>query len=247
MYEFKFGWLAKYWPFYIEGLKNTLALAVITVFLGAVVGTVLAMMKLSKSRIVRFFASLYIEFIRGTPLMVQVLMLHYGVFGMLFKINLPIFTSSIIVLSINSSAYVAEIIRSGIQAVPKGQMEAARSLGMRYSAAMLRIIMPQAIKNILPALGNEFVTVIKESSIMSIIGMGDLMYKANTISGNTYLYFEPLLIVSLIYFVLTFSLSKLLGYIESRMGDSAAGRMEKADRSIMGKRLFGMGVKRENR
>ncbi|NLM04997.1 MAG: amino acid ABC transporter permease, partial [Clostridiales bacterium] len=130
------------------------------------------------------------------------------------------FVAGIIALSINSGAYVAEIIRAGIQAVDKGQMEAARSLGMPYSLSMKHIIIPQAFKNILPALGNEFIVIIKESSIVSVIGIHELMYNANTVRGNTFIPLEPLIVAAAIYFALTFSLSKLLGIVEGRMSVS---------------------------
>ncbi len=131
--------------------------------------------------------------------------------------NFPDFFAGILALSINSGAYVAEIIRAGIQAVDKGQMEAARSLGMSESMAMKNVIIPQAFKNILPALGNEFITIIKESSIVSIIGIHELMYNADTVRGNIFRPFEPLLVAALMYFILTFTLSKLLGVAERRM------------------------------
>ncbi|MDF2524830.1 MAG: amino acid transporter permease, partial [Clostridiales bacterium] len=126
-------------------------------------------------------------------------------------------------ISLNSAAYVAEIIRAGILSIDKGQMEAARSLGMPHNMAMTNIIIPQAFKNILPALGNEFIVLIKESSIVSVVGIHDLMYNADTVRGNTYLPFEPLIIAALIYFVITFILSKLLNLLERRMraGDSS--------------------------
>jgi polar amino acid transport system permease protein len=136
---------------------------------------------------------------------------------MFLGVDLSRFIPGIIALSINSGAYVAEIIRAGILAVDKGQMEAARSLGFNQGLAMRLVVLPQAIKNILPALGNEFVVVIKESSIVSVIGIAELMYNAGIVRGATYRPMEPLLVAAAIYFVLTFSLSKLLGVAEKRM------------------------------
>lgn len=135
----------------------------------------------------------------------------------ILDINFSDFMSGVITMGLNSAAYVCEIFRSGIQSVDKGQMEAGRSLGLSYGQTLQKIIVPQAIRNVLPALGNEFVVVIKESSIVSIIGIADLMYKANTVRGNTFQPFEPLLVAALVYFLLTFTLSKLLAYIEKRM------------------------------
>jgi len=214
--------------FFISGAKNTILLAAFTVILGVVFGVFLALAKLSKNSLLRVLASSYIEFIRGTPLLVQLYIIYYGLPSIginfpevpLFGDNFPDFMAGIITLSINSSAYVAEIIRGGIQAVDKGQMEAARSLGMTHSLAMKDIIIPQAFKNILPALGNEFIVIIKESSIVSIIGIHELMYNADTVRGNTFQPLEPLYIAALVYFVMTFTLSKLLGVAERRMRTS---------------------------
>ncbi|WP_427339803.1 amino acid ABC transporter permease [Caloranaerobacter sp. DY30410] len=210
-----FSFLAKYYMFFIDGVKNTVLLAIFSVCLGVVFGVFLALMKISKNRIFNIISTSYIEFIRGTPLLVQLYIIYYGLPNI--GINLPDFLAGIIALSINSAAYVAEIIRAGIQAVDKGQMEAARSLGMTHNMAMKYIIIPQAFKNILPALGNEFIVVIKESSIVSIIGIHELMYNADTVRGNTFQPFEPLIVVALIYFIITFTLSKLLGLAERRM------------------------------
>ena len=148
-------------------------------------------------------------------MLVQIFIIYYSLPSI--GIELPDMTAGILALSINSSAYVAEIIRAGIQAVDKGQMEASRSLGMSYGQTMLHIIIPQAFKNILPALGNEFIVVIKESSIVSMIGLHDLMYNANIVRGNIFRPFEPLLVAALIYFIMTFTLSKLLGLLERRL------------------------------
>lgn len=220
-----FSFLGKYSSFFINGAKYTLLLAVFTVLSGTILGLLLSLMKLSKNKILKYIAVSYIEFIRGTPVLVQLYIIYYGLpaIGVNFPSvpalgsDFPDFVAGILALSINSSAYVAEIIRAGIQAVDKGQMEAARSLGMTEGLAMKKIIIPQAFKNILPALGNEFITVIKESSIVSIIGIHELMYNADTVRGNIFKPFEPLLVAAFVYFIMTFSLSKLLGVVEGRM------------------------------
>jgi len=201
---------------YITGTLNTLALAFFTLLLGVLFGVLLALMRLSKNPFLKGIASSYIEFIRGTPLLVQLYIVYYGlpsITGMRF----PSFFAGIIALTINSSAYIAEIIRAGILSVDAGQMEAVRSLGMNHNQSMRYIIIPQAFKNILPALGNEFIVVIKESAIVSIIGIYDIMYSGNIIRGNTYRPFEPLIIVAIIYFIITFTLSNLMGIAERRM------------------------------
>lgn len=213
-----FSFLSKYYLFFIDGAKYTIFLAFFTVFIGFMLGLLLALMRLSNKKILNITAAAYIEFIRGTPLLVQLYIVFYGLPHI--GISLPDFVAGIIALSINSAAYIAEIIRAGIQAVDKGQMEAARSIGMKSAMAMRYIIIPQAVKNILPALGNEFIVVIKESSIASIIGIHELMYNSDTVRGNTFQPFEPLIVAAIIYFVLTFSLSKVVGGFERRMKTS---------------------------
>ncbi len=208
--------ITKYYNFYINGTLTTLVLSFFGVILGVVLGTFLALMRLSKNQIISKVAGAYIAFVRGTPLLVQVYMVVYGLPGII-NIEMSDLTLVIIAISLNSAAYVAEIIRAGIQSIDKGQMEAARSLGMNHRMSMRFIIIPQAFKNILPALGNEFIILIKESAITSIVGVHDLMYNTDTIRGITYRPFEPLIYAALIYFTITFSLSKLLDVVERRL------------------------------
>ncbi len=221
-----FSFLFEYYPYFISGTINTIIIAVLTVLFGVILGTVLALLKISNSKILRGIASAYIEFIRGTPLLVQIYIIFYMVSFpdfTLFGMDMARFIPGVIALSINSAAYVAEIIRAGIQAVDKGQMEASRSLGFTKGQAMKYVVLPQAVKNILPALGNEFVVVIKESSIVSIIGIAELMMSANIIRGAIYRPFEPLLVVAVIYFALTFTLTRVLGVAERRMNKDDRG------------------------
>ena len=222
-----FSFLGRYWSFYLVGAKNTILLALIAVVLGTCLGLLIALCRISKNKFLRFFGTAYVEFIRGTPLLVQLFIIYYGLqaigirfpdipfMSKLLGINFSDFMSGVITMGINSAAYVCEIFRGGIQSIDKGQTEAGRSLGLSYQKTLFHIVIPQAIRNVLPALGNEFVVVIKESSIVSIIGIADLMYKANT--GNTFQPFEPLLVAAVVYFLMTFPLSKLLAYIEKRM------------------------------
>ena len=207
----------KYWQlFLLKGLTTTLKLTALAVALGVVLGALIAMMKMSKVGIVRFFASVYIEVIRGTPILLQLFIFVFAL-PTLIPVKLSYFTWTAIALSINSAAYVSEVIRSGIQAVDKGQTEAARSLGLSERQTMLRIIMPQAIRNILPALGNEFIMILKETSLASTFYVGDLMTQYQTISGKTYLVIEPLIIIGIIYFVITFTMSKLIAVLERKL------------------------------
>jgi len=224
-----FSFLTKYWSYYLIGAKNTVILALFAVVIGVLIGMVLAIGRVGKNRPLRFLATAYVEFIRGTPLLVQLFIIYYGLqaigirfpnspfMNRLLGINFADFMAGVITMGINSGAYVCEIFRSGIQSIDKGQTEASRSLGLSQAKTLRYIVIPQAVRNILPTLGNEFVVVIKESSIVSIIGIADLMYKANTVRGNTFQPFEPLLVAALVYFVLTFPLSKLLAHIERRM------------------------------
>ncbi len=220
-----FAFLSKYSQFFIDGTKVTITISLCTLIFGFLLGMIIALGKISRNKIVSFIASSYIEFLRGTPLLVQLYIIYFGLptLGIKFPYlgSIPSeYVASVVALSINSSAYIAEILRSGIQSIDKGQMEASRSLGLDYSTSMRLVIIPQALKNVLPALANEFIVLIKESSIVSIIGIQDLMYSADTVKGNTFLAFEPLLVAAMIYFVLTFTLSRIVSAIESNMQNS---------------------------
>lgn len=211
-----FEFILKYYKYFLKGTGVTLYISFFGVIFGAVLGILLSLMKLSKNPVAKGFASSYIEVVRGTPLLVQLWMVYLGL-PKIIPLPFGRMSLGIIAICINSAAYVAEIIRAGIQSIDKGQMEAARSLGMKHSMAMRYIIIPQAFKNILPALGNEFIVLIKESAIISVIGIHDLMYNADTLRGITYRPFLPLVYVAIIYFIITFSLSKLLGILERRL------------------------------
>lgn len=220
----KFSFFERYYPMYISGTLATIIISLFTVFLGTLIGVLFAFMKLSKIKIFKYISSIYIEITRGTPILVQVL-IWYTLLSPLFK-NIELYIGELeikrllpgtIAISLNSAAYVAEIIRAGILAVDKGQTEAAESLGMKNPMLMKYIIMPQAIKNILPALGNEFVVLIKESSILFVIGIQELMAKTQAIQSSTLLGLHPLLITAFIYFIITFSLSRLLNKYERRL------------------------------
>lgn len=208
---------SRYGSLFLQGTGYTLALAAITVFFGALIGTLIAMLHRSRFRIPRVIAGAYTEILRGTPLLLQLYFFYFLMPELLPGLNLSKFVCCSVALVINSSAYVSEIVRGGIEAVDKGQTEAARSLGMSSRQTMMRIILPQAIKNILPALCNEFVTVIKETSLASTFFVGDLMTTYKTISGAMYMVIEPLIVVGIIYFLLTFSLSKLIKVFERRL------------------------------
>lgn len=210
--------LKEYWQvFLFEGLRITLVLSAIAVFFGVIFGTFIAFGRMSKFKPLSFIATAYIEVVRGTPLLLQFYFFVFLLPKLITFMELSTFTSICIALICNSAAYVAELVRSGIQAVDKGQMEAARSLGMSHSQAMVKVIIPQAIKNILPAVANEFVAIIKETSMASTFFIGDLMTSYLKVKGATYLALEGLIIVGVIYFVVTFSLTKLINYYERKL------------------------------
>ncbi|HDA3683869.1 TPA: ABC transporter permease subunit [Staphylococcus aureus] len=213
------GFISKYGSFFLKGIKITILISLIGVALGSILGAFVALMKLSKIKIISWIASIYIEILRGTPMLVQVFIVFFGITAAL-GLDISALVCGTIALVINSSAYIAEIIRAGINAVDKGQMEAARSLGLNYRQTMKSVIMPQAIKNILPALGNEFITLIKESSIVSTIGVGEIMFNAQVVQGISFDPFTPLLVAAALYFVLTFVLTRIMNMIEGRLNAS---------------------------
>lgn len=210
-----FSFFEKYIMFFVQGAGLTILVSLMAVFFGAIIGFFLTLMKTSKFKLLRFLSVAYTEFIRGTPVLVQLYMGYYGPGLLGFHFNL--IAISVTILSLNSAAYVSEIIRAGIESIDKGQREAAMSLGMNKLLTLKEIIVPQALRNIFPALGNEFIVVIKESAVVSIIGMHDLMFNANTVKGISYKPFLPYVIASIFYFVMTFTLSKLLGRVERGM------------------------------
>lgn len=210
---------AKYDYVFINGLFGTLWLAVVTVFLGTILGTIIAMIRMSRFKPLYVLTSAYIEVLRGTPSLLQ---LYF--FWLLLPKALP-FTMSdtaciVVALVVNSSAYVAEVIRAGIQAVDKGQTEAAKSLGLSNANMMRYIILPQAVKNILPALCNEFIVMVKETSLASVFFVGELMTAYKTVQSTTFLAIPTLTIVGIIYFIVNFVLSKLLKALERRLQES---------------------------
>lgn len=222
-----FSFLSKYMMYFVDGTMVTIMISLITIVFGTIIGVVMALMKLSKNSILRAIANIYISILRGTPMLIQILIgfgllqgvfptfyLHFGVLDIDFGRLIP----GMIVLSMNSGAYVAEIVRGGIIAVNFGQREAAYSLGLRPGQAMRYVILPQAARNILPALGNEFVTLIKDSSLLSTIGIYELLSSAQNVVNSSFIPLEPLYVAAGIYFVLTFLTSRLLNVLEKKLG-----------------------------
>ncbi len=209
--------LERYWQvFLLQGVGYTLLLSAITVLCGAVLGLLLYLGRVARFKPLNWIVVAIVEVIRGTPMLLQ-LYVFYFLVPKVLPFQVSEFASVAVGLVINSACYVSEIFRSGIQAVDRGQTEAARSLGLNGRQTMMRIILPQAIKNILPALGTEFIMVVKDTSLASTFFVGELMTSYLKVKGNTYLTMECLTIVGVIYFVLTFLLSKLLGAFERRL------------------------------
>ena len=217
-----FSFVDQYSGYFLRGTGITIILAFFAVLFGTILGLGLTLLRRSNFKPISFIATAYVEFVRGTPLLVQIYIIYIGfpkIDGLPKILDVPMedILVGVIALALNSAAYVSEIIRAGIDAVDKGQMEAARSLGMNQGLAMFYIVIPQAFKNILPALGNEFVSVIKESSQVSVIGVAELMFRAGVVRSNTALGLEPIIVAAVIYFIITFAMTRVLGYVERRM------------------------------
>jgi len=200
----------------MNGLLGTLILAAITVLVATIIGTVVAIMKLSKIKILDWITSLYIGILRGTPILLQ-LYFFWLLLPKIVPFELSDTACIIIALIVNASSYVAEVIRAGIQAVDKGQTEAAKSLGLSNYNTMRKIILPQAIKNILPALGNEYITMVKQTSLASVFFVQELMTAYKTVQSATFLAIPSLIIVGAIYLVVTTVLTKALTMFERRL------------------------------
>ncbi|HJC06070.1 MAG TPA: amino acid ABC transporter permease [Candidatus Enterocloster excrementipullorum] len=212
IFGLNFTFLKEYWFLYADGLKVTLELAFWTLILATVVGVAMGMLRVQNYPVISSIIDGWINFIRGVPVMVQIFIVYYGI-----ATSLPQFWAAVVSLTVNSSVYIAEHTRAGMQAVNKGQMEAARCIGMSKLQANWYIIIPQAIKNVLPSLCNEFILLIKETSIVSVIALHELTYTSNSVRANTFLAFEPLIVTAVIYFLITYLLKRLVGILERRL------------------------------
>ena len=224
--------IAETWYYYMWlSLPNLLLGALMTLFLttiavcnGIIIGTLTGVARVIHNKVINMIAGIYVDFIRGTPLLVQIFMIHFGsppILGAMFNNGQPIpinpFVSALVALSINSGAYVAEIVRAGIQSIDRGQMEAARSLGMSYRQAMRHIILPQALKRVIPPLGNEFIAMLKDSSLVSVIGMEELVRKAQVIVTRSYRPTETWIEVGLIFLAMTIPFTRIVANLERRL------------------------------
>ncbi|WP_203332356.1 amino acid ABC transporter permease [Planococcus beigongshangi] len=211
-----FAQIVPYIPFMLKGIWTTLQFVFVAIILGSILGTVLALFKIGSIKSLRWFAEGYTSVFRGTPLILQLMIIYYSV-PQLTGYDINPFMSAVLAFGLNSSAYISEIIRAGIQAVDKGQLEAAQALGISYGDMMKDIILPQALKNILPALMNEFITLTKESAIVSTIGYLDLMRRAQVVGSDLFRNFEPLLFVGFLYWCMVMVLTVIGRMLERRL------------------------------
>ncbi len=218
--------ITDYWPMFLRGAGVTLYISIIGTIIGAIIGLIIGtirtipqsdnVVKRVLMKIVNAILTIYIEVFRGTPMIVQSMVIFYGSL-MLFNINMDKMFAGIFIVSINTGAYTAEIVRGGIISVDRGQFEAAHALGMNHIKTMLYVVLPQVIRNILPAMGNEFVINIKDSSVLNVISVTELFFQTSSITGNVFRFFEPFLIASIIYLVMTVTVTRILRFIEKRM------------------------------
>ncbi|MFT8323662.1 MAG: amino acid ABC transporter permease [Bacillus sp. (in: firmicutes)] len=214
--DFQISIIVEYAQFFLKGAMLTIGLSLAGILIGTCLGLLMGIGKIMRNKILAFPFICYITFFRGTPLLVQILIVHFGL--------VPLFTgetngiaAGIIALSLNSAAYIAEIFRAGIQSIDRGQMEAARSLGMNHIQAMRYVILPQAFKRMIPPLGNEFIVLLKDSSLISIVAAPELMYWARAMGAQYFRVWEPYLTAAFIYLILTLVISFLLNRLERRL------------------------------
>ncbi|CAI9394164.1 amino acid ABC transporter permease [Niallia sp. Sow4_A1] len=228
-----FEWIIKIisenWPMFLRGAGVTLLIALIGTIIGAAIGLVAGVIRTIPTpervvkkvilKVINIILSIYIEFFRGTPMIVQAMVIFYGS-ALAFGLNMDVLTAAIIVVSINTGAYMAEIVRGGIVSVDKGQFEAAHAIGMNHLQTMWNVVLPQVIRNILPATGNQFVINIKDTSVLNVISVTELYFVTKSISGNNFRYFESFFVACMIYFVMTFIVTRILLYMEKKLDGS---------------------------
>ncbi|NYE06164.1 putative lysine transport system permease protein [Bacillus niacini] len=221
--------ISENWPMFLRGAGLTLLIALIGTVLGAIIGLLAGVIRTipvpergAKKvflKVINAILSIYIEFFRGTPMIVQAMVIYYGS-ALAFGIDMNVFVAAIIVVSINTGAYMAEIVRGGIVSIDKGQFEAAHAIGMTHVQTMWNVVLPQVVRNILPATGNQFVINIKDTSVLNVISVTELYFVTKSISGNNFRYFESFFVACMIYFVMTFIVTRILLYIEKKLDGS---------------------------
>lgn len=203
-------------PYLWKGVQLTFIITIVGVFIGFIIGVFTGIGRLSKNKFIFWIATIYVEVIRGTPILVQILFIYFG-FSDLTGINIDKMTASIVSIAINAGAYVAEIVRGGVQSIDKGQTEAGRSLGLTSSQTMRYIVWPQAFKSIIPPLGNQFIISLKDTSLFSAIAVNELLYQGRAYTGATFAYFESYFMVAVFYLLITIPSSLILRYVEKRL------------------------------
>ena len=214
------------WPMFLRGAGVTLWISVVGTILGTIIGLIVGVIrtipvpekgaKKGVLRVVNWLLSAYIEFFRGTPMIVQAMVIYYGS-ALAFEIDIDRIAAALFIVSINTGAYMSEIVRGGIISVDKGQFEAAQAFGMNHFQTMTNVVLPQVVRNILPATGNEFVINIKDTSVLNVISVSELFFQTKTVAGNNFRYFETFFITCILYFVMTFTITRILRYIEVKL------------------------------
>ena len=214
------------WPMFLRGAGVTLWISVVGTILGTIIGLIVGVIRtipvpekgIRKPilKVVNGLLSAYIEFFRGTPIIVQAMVIYYGS-ALAFEINVDRIAAALFIVSINTGAYMSEIVRGGIISIDKGQFEAAQAIGMNHLQTMINVVLPQVVRNILPATGNEFVINIKDTSVLNVISVSELFFQSKTVAGNNFRYFETFFITCILYFIMTFVITRILRYIEVKM------------------------------
>ncbi|SHH34005.1 amino acid ABC transporter permease [Clostridium grantii] len=214
------------WPMFLRGAGVTLLIAITGTILGSIIGLLVGVIRTIPQpdrgpkkiilKIITTLLSIYIEIFRGTPMIVQAMVIYYGS-AIAFGINMNKMYAAIFIVSINTGAYMSEIVRGGIVSIDKGQFEAAHAIGMNHIQTMINVVLPQVVRNILPATGNEFVINIKDTSVLNVIAVSELYFQTKSIAGNNFRFFESFFVASILYFIMTFSVTRLLRYFERKM------------------------------
>ena len=225
-YEWVIKIISENWPMFLRGARMTLLVSITGTIIGTIIGLLVGIIRTIpmpevrvKRNILKFInvlLSVYIEFFRGTPMIVQAMVFYYGS-AQAFGIDMNIMTAAILIVSINTGAYMSEIVRGGIVSIDKGQFEAAHAIGMNHMQTMLDVVLPQVIRNILPATGNEFVINIKDTSVLNVISLTELYYQTKSIAGNNFRYFEAFFVTCIMYFIMTFTVTRILRFIERKL------------------------------
>lgn len=225
-----FEWVIKIlvnnWPMFVRGAKITLLISIIGTIIGTLIGLIVGVIRTipepekgSKKiilKVINAILSAYIEFFRGTPMIVQAMVIYYGS-ALAFGIDIDRILAGLFIVSINTGAYMSEIVRGGIISIEKGQFEAASAIGMNHFQTMVNVVLPQVVRNILPATGNEFVINIKDTSVLNVISVSELFFQTKTVAGNNFRYFEAFFITCILYFIMTFAITRILRYIEKKL------------------------------